>query len=38
MKTKLTKAAELLESSADSIDSDNVLEVKKLNIVQKEML
>ena len=33
-KTKLTKAAELL-GSADSIDSDNVLEVKNL---MKEML
>ena len=34
MKNKLTKAAELL-GSADSIDSDNVLEVKNL---MKEML
>ena len=35
MKTKLTKAAELLDGSADSIDSDNISEVKKL---MKEML
>ena len=35
MKTKLTKAAELLDGSADSIDSDNVIAVKKL---MQEML
>ena len=35
MKTKLTKAAELLDNPADLIDSDNVFEAKKL---MKEML
>ena len=35
MKSKLTKAAELLGDSADSIDSDNVIAVKKL---MQEML
>lgn len=35
MKTKLTKADELLDGSADSIDSDNISKVKDL---MKEML
>lgn len=35
MKTKLTKAADLLDNSADSIDSHNISKVKSL---MKEML